>query len=100
MVSILVIIKEQRYNRRSHRLVKVAKSMFYCVGKHIEKWLRQRSRKGRKLRMPAFGLETEGDTQNEKKHNQDQRNKTIVRRKKGQIKRKGLRWLKHKILTR
>lgn len=46
--------------------------MFYCTGKHIEKWLRQRSRNGRKNFpnfdvMSVFGMETEGDNQNQNK---------------------------------
>ena len=47
--------------------------MFYCTGKHIEKWLPHRSRNGRKSDehfpyfdlMSAFGLETEGDSQSQ-----------------------------------
>ena len=46
--------------------------MFYCAGKHIEKWLRQRSRNGRREgrkfaqlgRDVGFWVGKEGDDQN------------------------------------
>ena len=56
---------------------RVAKPIFYCTGKHIEKWLRERSRNAEENAneknfpnldvMSVFGLETEGDNQKQNK---------------------------------
>ena len=76
--------------------------MFYCIGKHIEKWLRHRSRNSQREReknfsnfdvMPAFGLEmSEGELKVEINKTLNERIKTKVRRKTGPARRDDLPW--------
>ena len=68
--------------------------MFYCIGKHIEKWLRHCSRNGRRESLtnfgPPFGLER-SDIENQNKR-KSKPTKTLVRRKTDPARRDDLPW--------